>query len=69
MAELIIPIGYYNYGITEDNYFVADTNDSTNWKELKIKLPKPELESESNWQISHYTNAPHQVVIHLFTPN
>jgi hypothetical protein len=65
MAEIIIPKGYYNYGITTDNYFIADTNDSANWEEIRIKL----LDSKSGWRIDHCTEAPHQIVIHLVTNN
>lgn len=30
---------FFNCGITKDNYLIADTNDSYNWKTLKIQLP------------------------------
>ena len=28
-------------GITKDNHFITDTNDSDMWKKLKFPLPKP----------------------------
>jgi len=45
--ELIIkvPKGYYNWAITTDNHFIADTNNSANWDDLKFPLP------EGNWSI------------------
>jgi hypothetical protein len=35
-----IPKGYMNIGISKSNYFIADTNDSTNWDVIKFPLPK-----------------------------
>ncbi len=55
--EVKIPKGYMNYWITPWNYFIADTNDSSNWDTIKIPLPDKKLnkvwsiESQSNWII------------------
>ena len=42
MLTIELPDGvYFNCGISSDNkYLVADTNDSSNWKTVKITLPK-----------------------------
>jgi lysophospholipid acyltransferase (LPLAT)-like uncharacterized protein len=37
--KITIPINFMNTAVTTDNYFVADTNDSTNWQKLKFPLP------------------------------
>lgn len=34
-----IPLNFMNTAITTDNFFIADTNDSSNWDTLKIPLP------------------------------
>jgi len=44
--DIKIPNGFMNIGITKDNYFIADTNDSNNWDTIKFPLP------EGNWVIS-----------------
>jgi len=44
-----IPKGFYNCGVTTCNHFIADTNDSANWKTLKFPLPKP---IGKRWEIS-----------------
>ena len=31
----------FNSGVSTKNYLVSDTNDSSNWKILKYKLPTP----------------------------
>jgi len=36
---------YFNCCITKNNYLVADTNNSANWKTIKIPLP------DGNWSI------------------
>ncbi len=36
-----IPKGFYNCNVTTCNHFIADTNDTANWKTLKFPLPKP----------------------------
>ena len=46
-----IPKGFYNCGVTTCNHFIADTNDSANWKTLKFPLPKP---IGKRWEISRY---------------
>jgi hypothetical protein len=46
-----IPKGFYNCGVTTCNHFIADTNDSANWKTLKFPLPKPK---GKRWEISRY---------------
>lgn len=39
--EFVLPKGYFNVGITTDyKYLIADTNDSSNWDQIKIPLPK-----------------------------
>lgn len=35
-----IPKGFMNTAVTTDNFLIADTNDSANWKKFKIKLPQ-----------------------------
>jgi len=40
-----LPKGFMNASITTSNYFIADTNDSSNWDTLSISLPK------GNWRI------------------
>jgi len=40
---------YFNCGITKDyKYLIADTNNSSNWKQIKVPLP------EGKWSI--YSN-------------
>ena len=46
-----IPKGFYNCDVTTCNHFIADTNDSDNWKTLKFPLPKPR---GRKWEISRY---------------
>lgn len=48
--EINYPNGWANCGITTDNFFIADTNDSTNWNSLKFPLPKPKYQ----WKIEGY---------------
>jgi hypothetical protein len=38
--DVVIPNGFMNTGITTNNYFIADTNDSNNWDTIKFPLPK-----------------------------
>jgi hypothetical protein len=46
MLEVTLPDGvHFNCGITKDNHLVSDTNDGSNWKELKTPLP------EGKWSI------------------
>ena len=47
MLEITLPDGvYFNCGITTDyKYLIADTNNSYNWKEIKVPLP------EGKWSI------------------
>lgn len=44
------PNGWSNCGITTDNHFIADTNNSANWDTLKFPLPKPKYK----WNIKCY---------------
>jgi hypothetical protein len=37
--EIEIPKGFMNIGVSVDNFFIADTNDSANWDTLKFPLP------------------------------
>ena len=46
-----IPKGFYNCGITTCNHFIADTNNSADWKTLKFPLPKPK---GKEWRINRY---------------
>jgi hypothetical protein len=43
--KIIIPKNFMNVSITNDNFFIADTNDSVNWDFIKLPLPK------GNWKI------------------
>jgi len=45
-----IPKGFMNCGVTIDNIFVADTNDSANWDKISFPLPK----SNYRWEIHSY---------------
>ena len=46
MLEVTLPNSIYlNCGVTTDNCLIADTNDSSNWKTIKIPLP------EGKWEI------------------
>lgn len=44
------PDGWSNCGVSIGNYFIADTNDSSNWDTIKFPLPKPKYE----WLIKCY---------------
>lgn len=37
--EIELPKGFMNTAVAEDNHLTANTNDSANWKELRVKLP------------------------------
>jgi len=39
--EVQIPKNFMNCGISINNNFIADTNDSQNWDTLSFPLPKP----------------------------
>lgn len=39
------PSDFMNIGITTDGYFIADTNNSADWRTIKFKLPK----GKGNW--------------------
>ena len=41
IIEVKIPKGFMNCGVSKDNIFFADTNDSSNWDTIKFPLPKP----------------------------
>lgn len=43
-----LPKGFMNCGVTTDNHFIADTNDSQNWDTLKFPLPKGEWSIKTN---------------------
>lgn len=45
-----IPRNFMNCAITIDNYFIANTNNSSNWDTLKFPLPKP----KNKWEIKGY---------------
>ena len=38
--EVKLPKGFMNVGITVNNNFIADTNNSANWDTLKFPLPR-----------------------------
>ena len=38
--EIKLPKGYMNIAVTTDNHFIADTNDSANWDEIRFPLPR-----------------------------
>lgn len=62
--QVEIPKGFMNCGVTTNNYFVSDTNDSANWKTLKFPLPKPP--TGRGWSIMQYNeNYDHKVVVDL----
>lgn len=54
MIQIKIPKGYTNCGVSQDNYFVADTNNSQNWD--TIRFPLPILEFPNSWSIHHYSD-------------
>ena len=37
--EITIPKGFMNCGVTLSNQFIADSNDSQNWNNLRFPLP------------------------------
>ena len=43
--SIILPKNFMNTGVTKNNYFIADTNDSANWDTLEFPLPS------GNWKI------------------
>lgn len=48
--DVEFPAGWSNCAVTVNNYFIADTNDSSNWDTIKFPLPKPKYK----WQIRCY---------------
>ena len=50
MLEIELPYGvHFNCGITKDyKYLISDTNDGSNWKELKTPLPPGKWSIYSN---------------------
>ncbi len=48
--DVFYPNGWANCGVTINNFFIADTNDSANWDTIKFPLPKPKYK----WQIKSY---------------
>ena len=52
MIEIKIPKGYMNCGVSTDNTFIADTNDSQNWDTLSFPLPTPP--NGGVWSIHSY---------------
>jgi hypothetical protein len=46
--EVKLPYGFMNCGITKDNHFIANTNDSSNYDTIKFPLPKGE------WDVKNY---------------
>ncbi len=47
--EIDLPKGFMNTGVTLDNFLIADTNDSANWKTFKTPLP------DGSWSIFKVT--------------
>lgn len=45
-----IPRNFMNCSITNNNHFIADTNDSQKWDTLKFPLPK----AKNKWEIASY---------------
>ena len=43
--DIEIPNGFYNVGISIDNFLIADTNNSANWDTIKFPLP------DNNWKV------------------
>ena len=43
--KIKLPVGFMNAGVSVNNFFTADTNDSKNWDTIKFPLPK------GNWVI------------------
>ena len=52
--DVEIPRGFYNCGVSVDNFFIADTNNTADWKTLKFPLPDPPGEY---WSINNYDNS------------
>ena len=50
MLTIELPDGiHFNCGVTTDNkYLISDTNDGSNWKEIKTPLPKGKWSIYSN---------------------
>ena len=55
--EIIIPKGFMNIAITLSNHLVGDTNNSTNWDDFKIPLPK------GKWKIKGYPKGKKVILI------
>ena len=45
-----LPKGFMNVGMSLSNDLIANTNDSSNWDNLRFPLPKPTYK----WQIHSY---------------
>jgi hypothetical protein len=54
-----IPRNFFNCGVTTDNRFTADTNDSANWDTIDFPLPKP----KTSWIIHSYTGTSNTTVV------
>jgi len=53
IIEVEIPKGFFNCGVSICNHFIADTNNSVDWRTLKFPLPKP---LGKKWEILSYNN-------------
>ena len=42
--KIILPKGFMNVGVSTANVLIADTNDSKNWDNLRVPLPKGDWE-------------------------
>ena len=51
VIKVEIPKGFFNCGVSICNHFIADTNNSADWRTLKFPLPKP---LGKKWKILRY---------------
>lgn len=51
LIKIEIPKGFFNFGVSSCNSFIADTNNSADWRTLKFPLPKP---FGKKWEILRY---------------
>jgi hypothetical protein len=48
--KIVLPIGYMNCGVSVDNVFISDTNNSAAFDVMSVPLPKPNYQ----WSIYKY---------------
>lgn len=51
IIKVEIPKGFFNCNVSLCNHFIADTNNSEDWRTLKFPLPKP---LGKKWKILRY---------------